>query len=297
MANVKTYVLLDALDNNAPIYQQVSGGKRVQIKKRPVYPLYNQITFQDENSENKTIRYMNRANSIYQDQQIKSGLLANERYAPNDRTDTTFRNGILVTNKKLLIEYMDTYPGNINFKGNCDAIHSPIYRELDVVGDTRNDLAEMRKRSKAVNKIFDMENDGDALDSMLIRMNGGIFFKTPDSNEEKVAFAMNFIDDSEEEGLDLVLKEDKDLTIDETTSVLVGKLLQAGIVTIDVVEGTVSKLGKDNKAIELRKMGNGVPFETLQAMFIEHLNTEDGKTMRSDLEKALKPVAKTEKTK
>lgn len=290
MAQTKSYVLLEATENNAPIFQQVSGGKRIQIKKRPVYPLYNQITYQDENGKNQTIRYMNRANSIFQDEQIKNGLLANERYAANDRTDTTFRNGILVTNKTLLIEYLDTYPGNINFKGTCDFVHAPIFKELDIAADTRVELAEMRKRAKAVNKIFDMENDGDALDSMLIRMNGGIHFKTPDSNEEKVASAMNFIDDAEEEGLDLVLKEDKDLNIDETTGVLVGKLLNAGIVTIDSVEGTISKVGKDNKPIILRQMGKDVPFETLQAMFVEHLNTEDGKTMRGDLEKALKPA-------
>lgn len=289
MLQPKTYVLLDALDNNAPIYQQVPGNGRVQIKKVPVYPLYLQVTITDENGENRTMRYKGNARSIWQDEQIKAGIPANEKYTSNDRSEMQFKNGLLVTTKPLAQEYINNYPGNVNFKGQCDVIPQPFFKELDPAVDNKLLANDFKKRLKAANKIADMEGDVDALSTFLIRLNGS-YFVTPNDAGELYKMAISFLDDAEEEGLDLILKEEEELNVDEKTTILIGKLINAGKLSFTQNKGAVSKLGKDGKWVNVREIGDG-SLDEMKRLFSNHLNTNDGKALKNDLENDLKDTA------
>lgn len=291
MTQPKTYVLLDALDNNAPIYQQVPGNKRVQLKKMPFYPLYLQITITTEDGKNKTMRYKGNAASIWQNEQIKDGILANERYTSSERAEMQFRNGILVTNKPLAQEYLNNYPGNINFKGSCDAIATPFFKELDATVESKIANAEFKKRLKAANKIAELELE-DAQE-MLIRLNGS-FFVTPATIEECQNLLMDFLDDSEDEGIELILKGDDSLNIDESTSIMIGKLINQGTLSFTEVEGKISKLSKDGKWVAVREIGTDISMDEKLRLFSNFLNTTDGKALKNDLEADLPEVDEDE---
>lgn len=286
MLQPKTYVLLDALDSNAPIYQQVPGDKRVQLKKIPVYPLYMQVTITTDDGKNKTMRYKGNATSIWQTDQIKDGILANERYTSKDRTEMQFRNGILVTAKPLAQDYLDNYPGNVNFTGQCDAIRTPFFKELDPVADNKTLANDFKKRLKAANKIAEMEGDVESLSTFLIRLNGS-YFVTPNDAGELYKMAISFLDDAEEDGLDLILKKEDSLNIDEKTSILIGKLLNSGQLSFTQKEGAISKLGKDGKWVEVRDMGSDISVDEKLRLFANFLNTSDGKALKNDLENDL----------
>src|SRR6185437_13152681 len=96
----KTYVLLDNMDSGAPIYQQVAGGQRVQVKKMPRYRPYLQLTVQDKDGVNHQLRYKANSNYIFQHEQLeKEKIDANAKWTQQDYNDLVFKNGTLVTNK------------------------------------------------------------------------------------------------------------------------------------------------------------------------------------------------------
>lgn len=284
MLQPKTYVLLDALDNNAPIYQQVPGNKRVQLKKIPVYPLYLQVTITTPEGKNRTMRYKGNAQTIWQDEQIKDGILANERFTSNDRTEMQFRNGLLITTKPLAQEYIKNYPGNSSFQGICDAIPQPFFKELDPAVESKIANSEFKKRLKAANKIASLELP--EAKEMLIRLNGS-FFVTPKTVEECQNLLMDFLDDSEDEGMNLILKEESSLNIDQSTSILIGKLINQGTLSFTKTEGKVSKVGKDGKWVDLKDTGSNISMDEKLRLFGNFLNTSDGKALKDDLESDL----------
>lgn len=286
MLQPKTYVLLDALDSNAPIYQQLPGNKRTQLKKIPVYPLYLQVTITTAEGINRTMRYKGNAKSIWQDEQIKDGIPANDRFTTNDRAELRFRNGVLVTKKPLAQDYIANYPGNVNFQGNCDAIPQPFFKELDPVADNKLLANDFKKRLKAANKIAEMEGDVEALSTFLIRLNGS-YFVTPNDPGELYKMAISFLDDAEEEGLDLILKEEESLNIDEKTTILIGKLINAGKLSFTQNAEGISKMGKDGKWVVVRNLGKEYSMEEKQRLFANFLNTADGKALKTDLENDL----------
>jgi hypothetical protein len=289
--STKTYVLLDSLNSDAPIYQRVVGDQRVKIAKPPFYPIYLRMTFQDENGISRTIRYKSGATDaegksiIDQREQIdKLKIDANDPFTQNERKDRMFRNGVLVTNKKILQDYLEAYPGIKGFKGTCDDVPVPIYQLLDKESEEKVKNSDIRLRVKAANKVLSLDLEG--AQSMLIRLNGS-FFETPKDLEECQNLLMEFVDDSEEGGLKAVLKEDDEVNIDDKTTVLIGKLINAGKLSFDAVEGTISKKDKNGEWIKVRDMSAEYSLDERKRLFSDFLNTKDGKPLKEDLEKDL----------
>lgn len=302
----ETYVLLECMDADAPVYQQTADKKRVQVKKIPVHRPTLRQTFQDEKGKSVTIRYKANSNSVFQDVQIKEEKIeANERFTTREYRDPEFKFGILVVpeQKKVLQDYLKAHPECEGFKGLCDDVRQPKYKLLDKVAETKLKNTDMRLRVKAANKVID--SDLETLQSMLIRLNGS-FFETPNpknyegTEEERIEAAkkdcenmlMEFIDDSEEPGLLAIMKDESATNIDEQTSVLIGKLIGQGTLSFDAVQGKISKKDKNGKWVEIRVMSDEYTLDERMRLFSDFLNTEDGKPLKNDLEKDLKKATK-----
>lgn len=281
----KTYVLLPCMDANAPVYQQLPDGKRVQIKKIPVHRPTLRQTFMKDNKA-VTIRYKANSNTIYQDIQIKEEKIeANEPFTQREFRDPEFRFGVNVVpeQKKNLQDYLEAHPEFEGFTGLCDDVSQPRYKLLDEEGDDEMKNADTLKRIKAANKVAGMTNLGE-LQAMLIRLNGS-FFQTPKKVFQCQNLLWDFIDDHEGKALDDVLKDEEN--IDEKTSILIGKLMNADKLSFDAVQGKISKRGKGGEWITVREMSAEYPLTERMRLFSDFLNTADGKPLKNDLENDL----------
>ena len=291
---LKTYILLESMDADAPVYQTLSDGTRMQVKKiRSHRPTLRQ-DFQDEDGVGKVIRYKIGSQTIDQRVQIeKEKLEANARFTTQEYKDLDFNFGVLVTNKKMAQEYLEAHPEFEGFKGFCDDVRTPRYKLLDEAGEQKLKNSDTRKRIKAANKIIDL--DLEAATALLIRLNGS-FFVTPNELEECQNLLIDFVDNAEEAGLDGVLKEEVDTTVDEKTTVLIGKLINAKILSFDAVEGKITKL-KGGKEIVLRDMSSEYSMDERKRLFSDFLNTKDGSALKNDLENDLVDLEKPPKKK
>lgn len=282
---VKSYVLLSSMDANAPVYQALGNGQRAKITKIPVFRPFLRVGFQDENHKSKVIRYKEYSSSIFQDAQVKEdNIAANEPFTQNEYRNLVFKFGSLTTTDERAQEYLEAYPGFEGFKGFCQDVKAPVYKLLNPEEDSKIQNTETRKRVRAANKILDLELEG--LQEMIIRLNGS-FVKTPDSKVDCENLLLAFIDDGNEAALDAVLKANDDVTVDEKTTVLIGKLLNAEMLSFDNVEGKISKKDKGGKWVVIRDMSAEYSLEERKRMFSDFLNTEDGKALKLDLEKGL----------
>lgn len=309
--SLKTYVLLSSLDADAPVYQQTPNG-RVQVKKIPVWRPYLRVSYQDEKGVGKVIRY--KANAVLseekngqtvdriildQREQIdKLKIEANEPFTRHEMRDLEFKSGVCFTNKVVAQAYLEAYPGFEGFKGSCDEIREPQYKLLDEAAEAMLKNSDTRKRIKAAAKVLDLKLN--EAREMIIRLNGS-FVETPNTGNDEADLSecqnmlWAFVDDAEEKGLDAVLMEEKDITIDDKTTVLIGSLLNAKLLSFDATEGTISKKDKDGKWITVREMSDEYSIEERKRLFSDFLNTDDGKALKTDLEKDLKAFEKAAK--
>jgi len=169
---------------------------------------------------------------------------------------------------------------------------------LDEATEAKIKNSDTRKRIKAAAKVEALSLE--EARAMIIRINGS-FVQTPNTGDEEADLAecqnmlWAFVDDSEEAGLDAVLKEEKNITVDEKTTILIGSLLNSGLLSFDATEGKISKKDKDNKWIVVRDMSDEYTPEERKRLFSDFLNTEDGKALKNDLEKDLKAFEKKAK--
>ena len=289
----KIYVLLESMDADAPVFQTLADGTRIQVKKiRSHRPTLRQ-DFQDEDGVGKVIRYKIGSQTIDQRVQIdKEKLEANARFTSQEYKDLEFNFAVNVTNKKMVQDYLEAHPEFEGFKGFCDDVKSPRYKLLDEAGEQKIKNTDTRKRIKAANKIIDLNLE--AAQELLLRLNGS-FFVTPTELEPCQNLLIDFVDDAEEAGLDAILKEEAERTVDETTTVLIGKLINAKVLSFDAVEGKITKV-KGGKEIILRDMSSEYSMDERKRLFSDFLNTTDGSALKNDLENDLadleKPIKK-----
>lgn len=276
----KTYVLLDSLDATAPIYQTLPNGQRSQIKKMPFYRPLLQVTFVDKDGKNRTIRYKRNSDKIFQDEQIKDGILANERFTDAERDDLRFRNGMLVTRLPIAHRFLEAHPEDEAFEGISDV--KPTFKLLDKKVEAKITNKDLKRRLEAANKIFDLSLS--EAKAMLIRLNG-VYFETPSEIEDCQNLLINYLDDTDEKGVEEILKDE--LNVDEKTTVLIGKCINAGILSFDKVEGKVSKLLKGGEWKAIRDMSNQYSASEKERLFSDFLNTTDGALLKTDLENSL----------
>jgi hypothetical protein len=288
MAKAKTYVLLDELDSNVPVYQVVSANQKIQLKKPPVYPLHLQLTLTTEDGKNRTLRYKANSNSIWLDEQIKDNILANEKFTSAEREARKFKNGIAMVTNETLQKFYDHHPGNVNFKGTCTDMPRPVFRELDATIEEKVTNTEFKRRLKAANKIDSLSLP--EAQALLIRLYGS-FYTVPVTLEACQNRLADFLDDAGEEGIKEILKSDEETTVDEKTDILIGKLVNAGRLSFSNTEGEISKLGKDGKWIKVRDMSNEYPLNEKIRLFSNWLNTTDGKALKADLEADLESIS------
>lgn len=278
----KTYELLPNMDAAAPVYQTTPGGQREQVKKIPFHRPTLRQTFQNENGRSVTIRYKATCESILQSEQIeKEKIPANEPFSSSEYTDLQFRYGTLTTDNVTAQEYLEAHPEFLGFKGKRPAeIREARYKLVDAVAEAKTKNKDMRKRVGAANKVLAL--DLEEAQEMLIRLNGS-FFETPTELEDCQNLLMEFIDDAEEAGLDAVLKNEENTTVDEQTTVLIGKLLNQGTLSFDAVEGKISKKDKDGKWVTVRDMSATYSPDERKRLFSDFLNSQDGKALKDDL--------------
>ena len=177
---------------------------------------------------------------------------------------------------------MGLYP---NTAFPSEGIIVPVCNNILMAKEAKEKNSDIRLRVKAASKVLEL-NLEDA-QAMLIRLNGS-FFKTPNDVEECQNMLMAFIDDSEEGGLKAVLQEEEDTNIDDKTTVLIGKLINAGLLSFDAVEGKVSKRDKNGEWITVRDLSPEYSLDERKRLFSNFLNTAEGNPLKVDLENDLR---------
>lgn len=281
---LKTYVLLSALDVNAPIYQHVGNGKRVQINKLPEWKPYLRVTFQDENGITKTARFKDTSKYVYQDDQIeKEKMLANTPWTAREIAMLTFRHGVLSTESITAQNYLESIPAMQGVKGHSVDYPSPCYKLLDEETDKKLKNAETRKRISAGQRIINLSlEDAQAL---LIRLYGSSF-ELPKDVVECQNILVEAMDQADEKGVDEFLREE--INMDEEVSILIGKLLSAGTLSFDAIPNQVARKA-NGKWIEIKAISSEYTQEDRARYFSEFLTSDAGKLLLADLKKELQP--------
>lgn len=284
----KTYILLPNMDADAPVFQQTPQGRQ-KVTKIPFHrPTLRQQFY--ENGKSRVIRYKSHSQFVDQNDQIeKEKILANEPFSSAEYNDLKFRHAILVTNKEPAQKYLETHPECEGFTGECDDVREPKYKLLDLEGEAKIKNSDIRLRARALNKVLNMELDG--LQAMLIRLNGS-FFMTPDNKEDCENLLVEFIDDAEEPGLNDILRDEAEVSIDDKTTVLMGKLINAGYLSFDMIPDKVAKKDRAGKWVSLIDMSSDYGMDEKKRLFAEFLNTKEGELLKSDLENDLSASAK-----
>lgn len=285
---VKTYVLLPHTNSTAPIYIKVNKEKRVRLEKRPIDAAFLQITFTESDQgikegefpKNRTLRLKMNSNSIFQDEQIKEGILANVPFTTAERDAVVFKQGVLTTRYDIVQKFLDSHPQNKKFKGLCDSIKQPLFEEYDKSVELKTTTNDFRKRLAAANKIAAITDLKEGQD-LMIRLNG-TFFKTPDTMDEVMSGLIDFLDNAEELGLDKILSDT--VTKDEKITILVGRAINAGIISFDAKPNQVS-LKKNNVWVDVKMISSDLSGSERQRYFAEFLASKDGELLLNDLKK------------
>lgn len=286
----KIFVLLPHTKPTAEIYQRIDKNQRARLDKRPNDSAYLKLTFTTQDGKNRTARLKLNANSIWQDEQMKPeiGIGANEPFTPAERKAVEFTNEICVARTPIVAEYLESIP---QFDGwaiknpNGFSEERPLYTLLDKETENKVANAESKKRIKAAYKISEIE-DLKVGQDLMIRLNGTHF--TPPDNLIDVQNALfEFVDDANDEMLDAVLKEDKEITNDEKINVLITNAVNAGKLSFEEKKNFVSrKVG--NKWVEVKEISSEHSLEERTRYFVEFLTSDSGKLLLADIEKDVK---------
>lgn len=298
---LKTYVLLPHTKPTAPIYQRVNKDQRVRLDKRPVDHAYIKQTFTTPEGKNRTARLKLSCDTIWQDEQIKPevGIPANEPFTQQERDAVKFVYEILMTNNETVQNYLENIPqydkwwkkDEKGWKGYSD--EKPLYTLLDKEVEAKVTNEQFKKRLKAANKIEAIKDVKEGQD-LMIRLNGS-FFEPPENIIDIQNALIEFIDDANDAMLDNLLKEET--TVDEQTTILIGRAISMGVLSFDAIKNQVSK--KVNDAWSPVKMiSDEYSPEERKRYFAEFLTSENGKLLMEDLKKdTAEPDSKPAKAK
>lgn len=288
MSAPKIYVLLDHLKSTANVYQRVNKDQRVRIEMRPIDHAYGKISFTDKDGHNKIIRYVNGVDELDFHKQVKEFQIpANQKVEQSERDALRFQDGVLITTNLTVQKYLETSPQyEDNYKAGVRSpdVPRPMYRLHDPNKELETDNKMFRKRVAAANKILSLDLiQGQEL---MIRLNGA-HFKPPATILEVQQGLVSFLDDANEAGIDDILKEDKEVSVDESLRVLLSKAINYGIISPDKSPNQIVKI-KGEKVIPLKEISNEYSRDQRLQYFAEFLMTQDGKLMLGDIEKDVK---------
>lgn len=286
---VKTYVLLDHTDASAQVFQQINANQRVRLTKRPFDHAYGQVTFMDREGKNRTIRYKAETDEIFMDVQVKEKMIpANAKYTQTERDALLFRDGVLITDNTTVQLFLETSPQFEDFwkkdakgrVGRCPEIRGPLYKLLDETQELQSDDDMFMKRVAAANKIAALKNVREGQE-LMIRLNGS-FFKAPKDILKIRSELIRYLDDADEAMLDNLLRGE--LNVDEKATVLLGKAINAGIISFDQLKDHVVKV-KGERLIKLKEISSEHLHDERLRYFMEFLTSPDGALTLQDIEK------------
>lgn len=305
----KTYVLLPHTEGSAEVYHRVNQNQRARIYKRPVDHAYSKYTFTDREGKQRTNRLKLGCPTLDQAVQIKEYQIpANEGFTQAERDILKFDYMVLITDDELVQKHLEESPQFVDFwvkkdkDGNLDPKNGkacttreqirPLYKIYDKFVEINEDDRIFNIRVDCAVKIKKIK-DVDEAKALLIRLNGS-FFKAPDTLEECKGLLRDYLDDATEEMMEGLLKEDKDVTLDEKVTVLIGSAISLEILSFDKKPNNVS-MKKGDKWVAVKEISDGYAPEERKRYFAEFLTASDGKLLYKDIEKAVEKAQK-EKT-
>jgi len=309
---IKTYVLLPHTESSAPIYRRINQDQRIRLSKRVVEQPFLRITFNDQREEivdlspdsatygkkipnpkfdkNVTIRLKLTSNTIFQDQQIKDGILANEPFTPAERACVQFHNGVLMTSNPIVQWYLESSPQFNGFKGLCDSVRQPLYEVFDPVAEVSETNKDIRRRTAAVVKVMGLELK-EAQD-LIIRLNGS-YVKTSDDLLEVQNSLVDFIDNAGDLELAELMKDS--INVDQEVTIIIGRAIKEGLLSFDQEPNQVSKK-KGDGWVNVKMVSSDVDKIERERLFSVFLTSPEGKLLLEDL-KADLAKAETKKSK
>lgn len=292
---LKTYVLLPSMDVNAPVYTRINKDQRVRVDKLPIWTPYLKITYQKD-GKNITIRYKETATSIFLHEQIKDqGIPANDPFTENERRAMEFKNGVLVTGNKMIQDYLDNYPTNEAVKCICPSASVKTFKVYDKADELKSSNEDFKLRTKAAMKIVGLNLK--QAQEMLIRLNGSFFEVPSTANGQSEANALvecqdllvGFLDAAEKEGLDAILLDEEQETAEDTTKILVGKLVNANVISFEESADQISKKS-NGQWVKLMDMPGKIEVSEKERLLIDFLNSEEGKVHLTDLQNEVQKI-------
>jgi hypothetical protein len=294
---IKEYVLMDHMNLTTNIFVQISEDERVKLNRLKVWRPYLQAVIFDESGESRTIRLKLGAKSIYQDDQIAQGIPANEKMTEAERNAVTFRNGILRTDKKIVQDFLETHPQFDGFKGSSPEGLSASFKVFERNAETKNTNKAVKESIKAASIVA--ETNLEQVQELLIRVFGlsyaltddledqqNILFNEIDANEDAVAEILAFGKEQAQE------EAEREVSVDTANKVLVGQLLNKGLLSFSAKEGMVSKL-HNKQWSDLKSVSAEFDSEQQHQQFLVFLGTKDGEAMLAELKKMNEKIIKT----
>lgn len=286
---VKVYALLDVLDSSAPIYQHLPGNQRVKMVKMPVWEPFLRITT-SVGGKSRTIRYKETATSIYEDEQIeKNKIPIDAPFTQRERGKLKFRRGVIALTEDMAQEYIENYPAFDGFKGvRPEECPRALYTLIDETKqkDLRNE--EIKLRVKSTMKVMDMELP--EAQAMYIKITGS-YEGVPSEEKECQNRLAELINDMEHD--QLVDFAELALSKDDEADILIGKLVNHGILSFTEVENAISRNDITGKWTSVKQIPSSYPPEERRRYFIMYLTSPDGELLLASLKKALAKIEKT----
>lgn len=285
----KTYTLLDHLMPTAPIYAQVGPNQKIRLNKLKNWSPFLQATIIDSEGESRVIRLKLGAKSIYQDEQIAQGIPANAKFSDAERKAVKFINSQLVTDVPIVQEFLEASPQFQGFKGSSPEGMKACFKIYNRNEQVQSANKDLKLRIKAANKIVKM--DLETAQEMLIRINGSHSYipETVDECQNELATLI----DASEEALQEVLRSEDEITVDEEAHILIGKLINIGVLSFDAIDGEIS-VKRDDQWQGVKALDSSYKLEDREKYFVEFLTTEAGQPLLDDLKALLEKHSSTQ---
>lgn len=295
----KTYVLLPHTEGSAEVYHRVNQNQRARIYKRPVDHAYSKYTFRDREGKQRTNRLKLGCPTLDQATQIKEYLIpANEQFTTQERELLRFEYGVLITDDELVQRHLEESPQFVDFwtkdaKGKACSTNEqirPLYKIHDRMKEVNEDNRIFDIRVDCAVKIKKLK-DVEEAKALLIRLNGS-FFKAPETLEECKGLLRDYLDDATEEMMEGLLKEDKDVTVDEKVTVLIGSAIALDILSFDKRVNQVT-MKRGDKLVNVKEISSSYSPEERKRYLAEFLTSSEGKLLYSDIAKAVEKAQKS----
>lgn len=186
---------------------------------------------------------------------------------------------------------MDVHPQNAKFEGECPDAPQRLFIEYNPTEKASSEVTQYKRRLQAMNKIMGFELD--EAQGTLIRLFGS-FHKAPDNLDDCIIQLVAYMDDTDEDGVEELLRDGK--TLAEEITILIGKLLNDDVLSFDHshMENFIVKK-KNGVVIPLKELSAALGLSERKRYFAEFLAAPEGKLLLEDLRKEALPAKKEEK--